>query len=123
MIFTVRNQLDNNNNPIKPNAEWFIKAKKTTELALIEKENHKPQGDVYGDLEVKISLEKLFEYKCAYCENFLEESGWNVEHYRPKGRVFERDDHPGYYWLTVKFHKVVDAFLFGLSNIRELGVT
>ncbi len=27
------------------------------------------------------------------------------------------------FYITVKFHKVVDAFLFGLSNIRELGVT
>jgi hypothetical protein len=24
---------------------------------------------------------------------------------------------------TVKFHNVVDAFLFALSNLRELGVT
>lgn len=99
MIFIERNRIDSFGNPIKPNEDWFEKAKEATDLALIEKENHNPLSYIYQHLQVKIALEKLFEYKCAYCENQLEESGWNVEHYRPKKRVFERPDHTGYYWL------------------------
>lgn len=100
MIQIDRNRLDEYSNPIRPNQKWFENAQTATDKALQEKNNHIPQQNIYQSLEVKVSLEKLFEYKCAYCENFLEESGWNVEHYRPKGRVFERIDHPGYYWLT-----------------------
>jgi uncharacterized protein (TIGR02646 family) len=58
-------------------------------------------SDFYKHQEVKKALEKLFYDKCAYCESKITVAGsWDVEHYRPKGRVAERDDHPGYYWLA-----------------------
>ena len=47
------------------------------------------------------ALERLCDRKCAYCEAPAPAStSWDVEHYRPKGRVSERADHPGYYWLA-----------------------
>lgn len=49
------------------------------------------------------TLEELFHRKCAYCENHLAETGWNVEHFRPKKRVAESKTHPGYYWLTYEW--------------------
>ena len=47
-----------------------------------------------------MALEELFHRKCAYCEARLGEVDWQVEHFRPKGSVAERSDHPGYYWLA-----------------------
>jgi len=52
--------------------------------------------------ELKFHLFELFGGKCAYCEHpAVRVSGWgSVEHYRPKKRVDEDEDHPGYYWLA-----------------------
>lgn len=72
----------------------------------ILKEDHKFDASIYANDEVRSALEKLFHCKCAYCECPLEEIGWNVEHFRPKGRVFEREDHPGYYWLAYKWENL-----------------
>ncbi len=56
---------------------------------------------LYTDPRVKAALEELFHEKCAYCETPVTAStDWNVEHFRPKARVAERPDHPGYYWLA-----------------------
>jgi hypothetical protein len=50
---------------------------------------------------MKQHLFELFDNKCAYCESrVLHVSPGEVEHYRPKGRVTEDPDHPGYYWLA-----------------------
>lgn len=106
MIFIERNSVDSSGTPIRPNEDWFQKAKEATDLALNQKENHNPINDIYAHQQVRMALEKLFEYKCAYCENYLEESGWNVEHYRPKGRVAKRNDHPGYYWLIYEWNNL-----------------
>jgi len=100
VIYRDRNQTDKLGNNIRPSTAWFERAMRAQEQALVEKERHQILEDIYTDQEVKISLEKLFNYKCAYCENSIEESGWNVEHFRPKGRVAERVDHTGYYWLA-----------------------
>jgi len=51
--------------------------------------------------EMKWHLFDLFHGKCAYCEH-KPQAGYvgDVEHYRPKGKVDEDPDHPGYYWLA-----------------------
>ncbi len=75
--------------------------------------DHDPDGNIYGDDRVRAALEKLFHDKCAYCESKM--SGildWNVEHFRPKGRVAERDDHPGYYWLAYDWDNLYPSCTF-----------
>lgn len=51
--------------------------------------------------ELTWHLFELFHGKCAYCETKpLASDVGDVEHYRPKGKVDEDPDHPGYYWLA-----------------------
>lgn len=98
MIYVKRNQTDQYDQVIRPNDGWFDRAREKTERAIEEQTDHVPDRNVYAHDQVRMSLEQLFSGKCAYCETSLE--GFDVEHFRPKGGVAERPDHPGYYWLT-----------------------
>ena len=110
MIYINRQRRDENRRQIRPSKEWFKKAKAATKTAIKEKRKHKWDGNIYADKnEVRIALEKLFNYKCAYCEKFLLGIDWDVEHYRPKGKVAKRMDHPGYYWLGYKWENLYPA--------------
>lgn len=55
----------------------------------------------YSDLRIRMELKKTFG-KCAYCESkYLHTADSDIEHFRPKGRVNEKDPKtPGYYWLA-----------------------
>lgn len=60
--------------------------------------------------EVKRALERLFQGKCAYCETFYSSTQpMDVEHYRPKGAVFEDKDHPGYWWLAMSWENLLPS--------------
>ncbi len=86
--------------PIQPSATWFRSAEEATRKAIAEGRAHRVSG-LYRDPDVRRALEEVFHGKCAYCESRpTSVSSWNVEHYRPRGRVAERPDHPGYYWLA-----------------------
>lgn len=98
MIYVRRDQADETGKAIKPSNAWFELAADATATVIAERDNHKADRGVYAHTEVRKALERLFHDKCAYCERKIE--GWDVEHFRPKGRVAERGDHPGYYWLT-----------------------
>jgi uncharacterized protein (TIGR02646 family) len=101
MIYISRNSRDENGRLIRPSTAWFRQATAATRTALQERAAHIADPNIYGHDEVRAALEKLFKDKCAYCESRPTAcSDWDVEHYRPKGRVAERQDHPGYYWLT-----------------------
>lgn len=94
---------------IKPSDSWFKIAAKETKKALKEKEGHNANSSVYGHVLVRAALEKLFIYKCAYCECSISPGfDWDVDHFRPKGSVSDTDspDHPGYYWLTYKWENL-----------------
>ena len=107
MIDVQRNQADGQGKPIRPNDRWFSRASKATAKAVLEKGNHFALKSVYADSEVRMALERLFSAKCAYCESKLGSTAdWDVEHFRPKGGVAEREDHPGYYWLTYKWENL-----------------
>lgn len=104
MIFIERDQTDEQGRPVRPSDEWFANASAATQLALEEGENHDAAASIYAVDEVRAALEKLFADKCAYCEQKAAGThDWNVEHYRPKGRVIERPGHPGYYWLAYEW--------------------
>jgi uncharacterized protein (TIGR02646 family) len=61
----------------------------------------------YKEPDVKRALETLFGGKCAYCESrYAGTQPLDVEHWRPKSEVHERDANggevvlPGYHWLA-----------------------
>lgn len=106
MIYIGRHRKDATGRSIRPDQDWFELSHKWTTEALKDGPTHKVRGHVYGDESVKIALEEIFHRKCAYCETPLSEVGWDVEHFRPKGRIAERPDHPGYYWLAYRWQNL-----------------
>lgn len=104
MIHIDRNRSDEQGRPIRPEDAWFAKAAANPARA-----GEVDQG-IYADDRVKAALEELFHGKCAYCETKITASAdWDVEHFRPKGRVAERPDHPGYYWLAYEWLNLFPA--------------
>ncbi|MGH1365030.1 MAG: HNH endonuclease [Calditrichia bacterium] len=100
MIRIDRNRANENGTPIRPNQQWVRSAATATQTAIREGAAHSV-SNLYKDTQVRVALEELFYDKCAYCEWKMNPGAdWDVEHYRPKGRVAERDNHPGYYWLA-----------------------
>src|SRR6478672_1485253 len=57
--------------------------------------------EMYNHPDLKNELKKVF-VKCAYCESsYGAVYDGDVEHFRPKGRIKEKDPQiPGYYWLA-----------------------
>jgi uncharacterized protein (TIGR02646 family) len=109
LISIDRNRLDSAGQPIRPGADWFDLAARHAEEARIEGSGHKIREHVYRHSAVRIALEELFHRKCAYCETPLPEVGWDIDHFRPKGAVAERADHPGYYWLAYEWFNLYPA--------------
>jgi len=72
--------------------------------------NKKYTFEGYNTKEVKTELTKIYNKKCAFCEtdptigSYLE-----VEHYRPKGKIFEDNIHKGYYWLAYEWSNLLFA--------------
>ena len=119
MIFVDRER-KKNGLMIRPADDWFRKAAEATKRALEEKGDHEPDDDVYGADEVRAALEGLFHGKCAYCEMDVTAGfSWRVEHFRPKGRVYERKDHPGYYWLTYEWYNLYPSCEFCNERRRD----
>lgn len=100
MIFIERNRTDGQGRPIRPSDSWFADAATWTKTAVSDGPSHAIAERIYRHESVRRALEALFHRKCAYCESPLTEVGWDVEHFRPKGKVAKRPDHPGYYWLA-----------------------
>lgn len=104
MIRIERDRTDEHGRPIRPDDAWFDRAKEGRAQAEREAGRHAPKDGIYAADQVKAALEKLFHDKCAYCESKPTASAdWDVEHFRPKGRVAERVGHPGYYWLAYEW--------------------
>lgn len=75
--------------------------------------------EVYGDKTVKKALTKLFNGKCAYCENkIISITTGDIEHFRPKNQVKLSDNSlqkPGYYWLAADW----DNLLLSCNNCNR----
>lgn len=56
------------------------------------------KNDVWGSLSEVLA--KQSNGKCWYCETNELRSDNPIDHFRPKGRVAECSDHPGYWWLA-----------------------
>lgn len=51
--------------------------------------------------ELKTALGQLSFNKCWYCEARETRSHMVIDHFRPKNKVKEREEHPGYWWLAL----------------------
>ncbi|MCP4213646.1 MAG: hypothetical protein GY765_03270 [bacterium] len=105
--------------PIQPSSGWCKRARIKTKAAEKEGKKHKVT-ELYRDSRVKMALEELFYFKCAYCETTISVAAyWDVEHFRPKGRVAGRPDHPGYYWLAYKWTNLYPSCVFCNRNLKD----
>jgi uncharacterized protein (TIGR02646 family) len=81
---------------------WLAKARNETDKAIAARRGKAPykfKQELWAAL--KSYLFRLSNGKCAYCEAHVEAVSWgDVEHFRPKSRVEEDTNHPGYYWLA-----------------------
>lgn len=63
---------------------------------------------VYKRQDVVDALNELFIGKCAYCESSIKAvEPTDIEHFRPKGRVAECPEHPGYWWLAAAWDNLL----------------
>lgn len=111
MIRIDRARLDPSGQAIRPRDPWTSNAGDATTRARGEGAAHEVE-DLYRDPKVKAALEELFHRKCAYCEAPLANATWDVEHFRPKGRVKESQTHPGYYWLAYTWENLYPSCTF-----------
>ena len=109
MIAVDRERRDKAGNAIRPKGDWDARAGEATASALREAGYHDARADVYASDRVRAALEELFHRMCAYCGVKVAAVTWDVEHYRPKGRVRERPEHPGYYWLAYEWSNLYVA--------------
>ncbi|MCB9294525.1 MAG: hypothetical protein H6559_15585 [Lewinellaceae bacterium] len=56
---------------------------------------------------VRERLKGIYYNKCAYCEDIQNKP--EVEHYRPKKKLSEDRNHPGYYWLCYEWTNLLPA--------------
>lgn len=60
--------------------------------------------------EVKDFLYESQHRKCCYCERNRDKKEFDVEHFRPKGKVKEAEKtHPGYWWLAYDWENLLIA--------------
>lgn len=104
---------------ISPSDEWKGRAQQA-----LDEVAHLPRNDRIRAInqmsgiwkEVKDKLGEYSHDKCWYCESKLNRSDWSVDHFRPKGRVFECQDHDGYWWLAFSW----DNFRFSCTYCNSL---
>ncbi|MBA5640260.1 hypothetical protein H3H37_24650 [Duganella sp. LX20W] len=62
----------------------------------------------YKEDDVVAALNTLFHGKCAYCEASIKAvQPTDIEHFRPKGRVADCPQHPGYWWLAASWQNLL----------------
>jgi len=105
---------------IHPGKLWSKRANLETSRAISQGPLHQPNKSVYGADSVRKALWSLFGNKCAYCETKLTRTPVDVDHHRPKGRVHEAKNHPGYYWLTYTWDNLYPSCSFCNRNRREI---
>ena len=109
MIRIDRDKFDQDGQPIIPSQQWFQRSHAAREQAIKQKKADQSLDRIYGDKEIRACLSAIFSNKCAYCEYPLTRTDLNVEHYRPKARVHESPEHPGYYWLACEWSNLLPA--------------
>ena len=105
--------------PVHPGLAWAASSEEEANRAISEGAEHKIQENLYSSDTVRAALEELTHHKCAYCESPLAQTVWDVEHYRPKGRIRESTSHPGYYWLAYSWENLFPSCAYSNQNKRE----
>ena len=120
--------------PISPSWNaWRIEADQATRDQQFEHGKKVNITDHYRDKRCKQEIARAFYGKCAFCESRIlhvdveervepQTQYSHVEHFRPKGRVRDRNDqvvrynhnnekydHPGYYWLAYNWRNLTLA--------------
>lgn len=88
---------------LRPSAGWKQRAEQAlSEIQDLAIDERKRAIDARSAIwaELKDALSELSYGKCWYCETRQERSDNAVDHYRPKNRVAECEDHEGYWWLV-----------------------
>lgn len=62
----------------------------------------KAHAKIWADL--KQYFENHFHSKCWYTESKNPGCDMDIDHFRPKGEVYESNVHPGYWWLAFDWH-------------------
>ena len=120
MIRIARNRRDAFGQDISPSQGWF-KLSCSSRIQVIARVGKGGfDADVYGADTVRSALCELFHDKCGYCEYPLARTDVNVEHYRPKSRVSEAPDHPGYYWFVYDWRNLLPSCTFCNQKRRDL---
>lgn len=83
--------------------EWHSKAQNALEVARAAIASERAnvvnaRSSVWSEL--KPALAALSHDKCWYCESLQIRSYNDVDHFRPKNRVAECEEHEGYWWLA-----------------------
>ena len=122
MIRVDKQRRDTSCQIIMPTQAWFDNAAAAQALANVAKgaREYIFRNDVYGADIVRVALGELFFDKCGYCEYKLARTDLNIDHYRPKGRVAEARNHPGYYWLAYDWSNLIPACTPCNQRRREL---
>ncbi|MEE4359227.1 MAG: HNH endonuclease [Desulfococcaceae bacterium] len=83
------------------------------ENLLKRKSEHQFDGRIYNNA-VKQELKELYHCKCAYCESFMSDDTFTVEHYRPKKGDYS------YYWLGYEWSNLLPVCQKCNNRKREL---
>lgn len=87
----------------------LVESNRNTQLldALTTKNKHKFNSSIYRKTTIE-ALKLLYNNKCAYCESDGSASApFQVEHFRPKAKTEEDDNHNGYYWLAYEWSNLI----------------
>jgi uncharacterized protein (TIGR02646 family) len=91
-----------------PPPKWLERVKKAKEELrnLPEGKTHSDIFKKYNDIwrDIKEDFKQLSYGKCWYCEVCTDGMPGDMDHHRPKGKVTENPDHPGYWWLAFDWH-------------------
>lgn len=76
--------------------------------ALIEKDNHNFSSYYYRDATYDVLKTQIYHSKCGYCEtDTTAGAALQVDHYRPKKRIYDDSSHTGYYWLAYEWSNLI----------------
>jgi uncharacterized protein (TIGR02646 family) len=101
---------------------WLAKAKKALDDVINCSDEEKPDRvNVHSNVwtDMKEILLNVSDQKCWYCESKQVRSDNNVDHFRPKNRVIECPDHPGYWWLAFDLTNYRLSCTFCNSNRKD----
>jgi uncharacterized protein (TIGR02646 family) len=66
------------------------------------------------------ALSRASHGKCWYCESRQDRSDMRIDHFRPKNRIAESPDHPGYWWKAFDWRNLRLACTFCNERRRDL---